>query len=113
MHFKTTQHDRSDALTLVHHRHAQNRSMPLLLEPFPCERESVAFGREHVVNVNRYLIDDRTAGNPIAVDRQFLIFQRYRTVMSVESQTVAIFQNHDSIIGSTKLAGAFDDGLQD
>ena len=115
VHLETAKHNRSNALTLAQHRHAQNRAMPLLLERLACLWELIPFRREQIVHMHRYHIDDRTAGDPVAVDRPILqtYRYRYRTVMRADAEIVANLQEHDGIISLAKFAGTLDDSLED
>ena len=45
-------------------------------------------------------------------DRQSLRSHRYRSMMRAGMQVAPIFQEHDGVIGFAKLAGAFDDRLE-
>src|ERR1700722_13105433 len=60
----------------------------------------------------RHLIDECTAGDPVAVDRQFVKSYRYRTMMSAGTQHVAFLQEHVGIISLTKFASTLDNRLE-
>src|ERR1700722_11092297 len=51
----------------------------------------------------RHLIDECTAGDPVAVDRQFVKSYPYRTMMSAGTQHVAFLQEYVVVIWLTKF----------
>src|SRR5258707_11949842 len=62
--------------------------------------------------MHRLLIQERTPGSPVTVDRPFVETDGYRTMMGAKTQVIAILQSRRGVIGLTKLACALDNGLE-
>ena len=86
--------------------------MALVARQFSALGKIVAFGGQ-IVHMDRHPIDDGAPRDPMPVNRPFLQIDRYRSVMRAEAQVLAVFQEHEGVIGIAKLAGTLDDGLED
>ena len=71
-----------------------------------------SLGSPKVGHLDRYLVDDRATRDPLPVDRTSISTCWYGAVMGAEMQMVANFQQYVGIIGATKGASAFNNGLE-
>ena len=116
LHVGAAKQDRSDALFLAQQGHAQDGANATMETRDPRQFTAVgelgAFVREKIAHMHRSLIQERTPGSPVTVDRPPLGVDRYPAVVRAKAQVVAIFQEHDGIIGLAKLAGTLDNGVE-
>src|SRR4051812_16765355 len=112
MHFCAAEHDGADALVLAQERYAQDGAFTVFTRQRLRMREAVTFGGEQIANVYRLLSDHRPSRRRVFGDWHAIQAHRKRSMMCAECQAVPLLQPYQGIVSTAKLAGAFDDRLQ-